>query len=83
MSTTMLGCTYKDRVTGFSGVCTGICFYLTGCNQVLLTPKAKEGGDYVESRWLDIQRLEYVDEPKITLDNSVSPGFGETPSRRY
>ena len=83
METIVLGKTYKDKITGFSGVCTGTCFYLTGCHQALLTPPVKESGEYVEGRWFDFQRLDWVDVPQIIIDNSKNPGFGETPSRSY
>ena len=83
METIVLGKTYKDKITGFQGVCTGTCFYLSGCNQALITPTTKEDGSYVEGRWLDFQRLEWVDVPQIVLNNGNNPGFGEEPSRSY
>lgn len=39
----MLGKTLRDRITGFSGICTGHARYLTGCDQYLLNPKAQDG----------------------------------------
>lgn len=69
-----LGNTYQDKITGFQGVATGHVHYLTGCNQVLLAPKAiSEFGK--EPAWFDEQRLELLDAPRITLDNSKTPGF--------
>lgn len=74
MSKAVLGCRYRDVVTGFEGVATGRCEYLTGCNQVLLAPRS-EGGKPAEASWFDEQRLEGVVAEQIVLDNSASPGF--------
>ena len=79
----VLGMTYEDKITGFTGVCTGICSYLTGCSQALILPRGK-GDDHKEGRWLDIQRL-VLDEDKdiVVLDNEDNAGFGDVPSRTY
>lgn len=69
-----LGNTYKDVVTGFEGVCTGHVVYLTGCDQVLLAGKAKDGKP-AESVWIDCQRAKPVEKVKrIVLDNGKTPG---------
>lgn len=72
--TPQLGRTYKDRITGFSGVATGFCQYISGCNQVLLTPKASKDGSYKSGEWFDVQRCEVVGSSWISLDNSRTPG---------
>ena len=70
-----LGESYSDRITGFKGVATGYCQYLSGCNQALLTPACAATGAYIEGQWFDIQRLENLpDSIKVTLDNSSTPG---------
>jgi hypothetical protein len=61
-----LGATYSDIITGMSGIATGYVQYLTGCNQVLLQPKSKNGGN-VESFWVDEQRLTKLDKKVIEL----------------
>lgn len=53
----ILGHTVKDAITKFEGVATGYCQYLTGCNQVLVTPSIKDG-QWREGHWIDEQRLE-------------------------
>ncbi len=73
--TPLLGETYKDAVSGFQGVVIGCVYYITGCNQALLQPVIKDNGEFVECRWVDFQRLAYVDVPRIELDNSKTPGF--------
>lgn len=35
-----LGLKAKDKITGFEGIITARCEYLTGCNQYCLTPQA-------------------------------------------
>lgn len=50
----------KDEVTGFQGVITGTCFYLTGGNQYLVTAKSKKGNRPIEI-WHDEGRIVPVD----------------------
>jgi hypothetical protein len=70
-----LGQTGRDRITGFVGVATGIVDYISGCNQVLLTPPIDDKGALREAQWFDVQRVEQIAEaPTIRLENSVSPG---------
>ena len=69
-----LGMTLKDRITGFAGVVTGRCEYISGCNQVLLVPPVDEKGDHREPHWFDEQRCERVGASLLTLDNGESPG---------
>ena len=66
MSEIKLGCTAKDKITGFKGVVTGKASYLTGCNQYLITPKLEDKIDgsmnqaYPTGTWIDEGRLEFV-----------------------
>jgi hypothetical protein len=72
-----LGFTYVDRITGFTGVATGHVRYITGCNQVNLTPKVASDGKQRDPAWFDEQRLERVtSEEQIVLNNDTTPGFG-------
>lgn len=70
----VMGKTYKDRITGFKGVCTGYCQYITGCSQALLSPACREDGTVVDSRWFDEQRLEDCGVKAIEIDNGSTPG---------
>lgn len=73
----ILGHTYSDLITGFSGVAIGYVQYITGCNQVLLVPRVTAEGALVESAWFDEQRLALVPEtPRIVVNNGQTPGFG-------
>ena len=74
-----LGNTYEDKISGFKGVATGFCRYLTGCDQVLLSGKVGSDG-HTKTLWTDVQRAVKVEgEPRITLDNGPSPGFDVAP----
>ncbi|EPN30018.1 hypothetical protein A245_46208, partial [Pseudomonas syringae pv. actinidiae ICMP 19096] len=39
-----LGKKARDKISGFEGVITGRAQYLTGCDQYVLSPAAKNGG---------------------------------------
>lgn len=73
-----LGATYKDKVTGFTGVATGYVKYLTGCNQALICPKAGKG----EPQWLDDSRLDRVGNAVIRLNKTGNDGFDRAPPIR-
>lgn len=78
-----LGRTYKDRISGFQGVATGHCEYISGCNQTLLQPPLTEGGKPVDSHWFDDQRLDQIpDVERVVLNNGATPGCDrEAPKR--
>lgn len=76
-----LGATYEDKITGFTGVCTGYDVYITGCNQAQIQPKIKDNTK-VDPMWIDEQRLIATEDAIITLDNSKSPGFCAAPPNR-
>ena len=67
-----LGSQVQDQVTGFFGIVTGHCRYITGCNQYLVQPKVKSNGDFVDSRWFDEDRLTATEGPKLTLPVKVA-----------
>lgn len=52
-----LGTEVTDQITGFKGMVTARCQYITGCNQYLVQPKVKKAGDFVESQWFDEDRV--------------------------
>lgn len=74
----MLRARVRDKVTGFVGIATGRVEYITGCNQVLVSPPVKQDGDLPDSKWFDEQRMEVLEEDFISpLDNTLTPGAGE------
>lgn len=77
-----MGSTAKDRITGFRGIVTGRAQYLTGCNQYLLNPPAKDGA-LVCSEWFDEQRLEVdASYDVVRLDNSNGNGADRAAPKR-
>lgn len=77
-----LGTTYKDKITGFKGVATAYCEYITGCNQILLCPKVGKDGVSKDSRWFDEQRCVQMKVAKVHIENGDNPGFGEEAPKR-
>jgi len=66
MSRISLGDKAKDVVTGFEGTVTGHCQYLTGCDQYVLTPPAREG-KIIDSGWFDENRIEVIKKDTVKL----------------
>jgi hypothetical protein len=80
---TALGVTATDIITGFKGIVTGRCEYLSGCNQVLITPKIASDGSPREASWFDEQRIKI--DPRanvIALENAGVPGFDKSAPKR-
>jgi hypothetical protein len=70
-----LGATYTDKITGHTGIATGVCVYITGCSQALISSKEKKDGSEGRQTWYDIQRLEKQENmPVVLLENGATPG---------
>ena len=54
-----LGKKARDKITGFEGIVTGRAQYLTGCDQYVIVPPAKDG-NYQQSQWFDEGRIEVL-----------------------
>lgn len=70
------GDTVKEKITGFTGVITGTCFYITGCNQYLITGKPKDEYSQAEALWYDEGRIELVESESVTEDSVSSEDNG-------
>ena len=69
-----LGKKARDKITGFEGIITGRCQYLTGCDQYSLVPKAVDGK--IESaQWFDEGRIEVIGEG-VTAAQVTAPARG-------
>ena len=68
------GAPCKDVITGFSGIATGHCTYISGCSQILISPAVSEDGGYREPHWFDEQRVVLREGEVIRLDNGETPG---------
>lgn len=72
----------KDLITGFQGIITGGAAYMTGCDQVCITPIAKEDNSVQDGRWFDINRIQIVGEkPYVTIDATFEQG-GPSPAEQ-
>lgn len=78
----LLGRKVRDCITGFTGVVTGRVEYLTGCNQVLVSPAAKDDGSLVAPEWFDEQRVTTLTGERVVLDNGLNPGCDRAAPRR-
>jgi hypothetical protein len=77
----VLGMEVQDKISGFRGTVTGRCEYITGCTQFLVQPKLKEDGSFVESRWIDEDRVEVLDAPRVVLSIKKQGADKEAPRR--
>ena len=69
----------EDKISGFQGAITGFSTYITGCAQLLLTPRVKDNGKCPEGTWIDIDRLKAV--KKDTSGIVPNPRSGGLSSR--
>ena len=68
----LLGRTAIDKITGFKGTITGYASYLTGCDQLLVLPvEENTTNKYPSSHWLDILRLEILEEEPVLSKKSL------------
>ncbi len=80
-----LGNRVRNRVDGFAGVVTGICYYINGCLQYLVKPSLDKDGKHVEGLWLDEQTLELFGESidfNVPKRARATAGGAESASRR-
>ena len=72
---TYLGMTATDKVTGFTGIVIGFVYYITGCNQCLIAPKAETPSKMPDGVWIDENRLEFqATFPPIVITTDVVKG---------
>lgn len=64
----------RDKVTGFTGICTGVVFYATGCAQALLVPPVDSTGKPQDAQWYDLQRVDVLERHAVRLENGETPG---------
>ncbi len=77
------GDSVKEKITGFQGIITGTCFYLTGCNQYLITAKPKDEFSEPVALWYDEGRIELLKENYISESDvsSADTGFDIMPNK--
>lgn len=79
-----LGLLMRDRVTGFQGIVTSVCFDLYGCVQYAVDPvvSSDKPNELAGGRWFDEKRLVALDtKPVMEVPTFESiPGPASKPS---
>ncbi len=52
-----LGKTYRDPITGLTGMATARCIYLHGTTQIQIEPGLNHQGEHQDSVWFNESRL--------------------------
>lgn len=66
----LLGHRVVDKVTGFKGIVTSVCFDLFGCIQAGVNPGLSAEGKLMDSNWFDVNRLDVISsEPVMNVPN--------------
>lgn len=50
----------KDKVTGFTGIITGVSMWMYGCNQYCIIPPVDKDGKMGDGQWFDEGRVEVI-----------------------
>ena len=64
MNEIKLGSQVKDKVSGFHGIASGCCMYLSGCRHIQIQPKVGRDGKLPEAKWFDEPMVEMTGLPK-------------------
>lgn len=87
MATINLGDRAKDKITGFTGICTGRFLYLNGCVRIELQPEKLKDGAMQDGRIIDEAQLELVKRAVLPAPNQApggprdAPKYYQTPAR--
>lgn len=60
MFTLELGKLAKDKITGFQGILTARCEFLTGCNRYCIQPTELKDGKPIDSIYFDEAQIEII-----------------------
>ena len=69
--TLKMGQKVKDRITGFTGIITGMCSHITGCDTIGVNPGIDKDGKLQEVNWFDWTRLEILDVSNV-MESSMA-----------
>jgi hypothetical protein len=78
-----LGDKVRDKITGFEGIVTGHCSYISGCDQISVQPQMKKGDtDRPTGMWIDIDCCEVIEAEAVPVASvrapqNIRPGFGD------
>jgi hypothetical protein len=68
------GSEVKDKISGFRGIVTGKCNYITGCEQYLVQPKGKISDKKPDAIWFDVDRLLILKTKVINIKETKTNG---------
>lgn len=60
MFTHELGKKAKDKITGFEGILTARCEFLTGCNRYCIQPTELKDGKPIDSIYFDEAQIQII-----------------------
>lgn len=63
-----LGKKGKDKITGFTGILTSRCEFLTGCNRYCIQPTELKDGKPIDGIYFDEAQIEIVSEGLTAKD---------------
>ena len=63
-----LGDKAKDKITGFKGILTARCEFLTGCNRYCIQPTKLKNGQPIDSIYFDEAQIEIIGEGILASD---------------
>ena len=75
-----LGRQAKDIITGFTGVLSGFCRHLTGCDTYGITPPMKKDGTLAETMWFDVNRIKILKGKRVVINTTEDKGSMSHPS---
>ena len=55
-----LGQIAKDKITGFQGILTARCEFLTGCNRYCIQPQDLRDGRIIDSIYFDEDQIQII-----------------------
>jgi len=71
-----LGDRVKDKVSGATGVVTGITEWITGCDTLTIAPSVKEDGKVPDGVYIDINRAEVIERNAVIIETDVESRVG-------
>lgn len=67
-----LGDRVKDKVSGFTGIVTGITYWLQGCRRIGLAPQEVKDGKILDMVWLDEPQVTIVKRAVVVTENAIA-----------
>lgn len=77
----VLGCSAKNKITGFEGIVTGVIHYLTGCVHYGITSRATKGKES-QTLWCDESEVDRVGASVVQLNGRTIPDGSPGPTPR-